>query len=123
MDEFVGHVGTVKLRRIDVIDAGVHGSTKHSQCLVMVSGLPQHAWTRKLHGAKPHAVNGTLGQEDGIAGHSAHIGREGDGALAARIWRDHPSADVRWTLGIIRRGTPLLVPGRLPSVRPKRPLV
>ena len=60
--------------RIDVVDARVHGSTKHRQCLVMVPGRPQHAGTGKLHGAKPHAVNRMVGQEDGLAGHSAHIG-------------------------------------------------
>ena len=94
--QFVGHVWTVELSRIDVVDARVHGSTKHRQGLVMVPGRPQHAGPGKLHGAEPHAVNRTVGQEDGLAGHSAHLGPQVPRGAGVRGCRDHAPHDARW---------------------------
>ena len=50
-DELVGHVGTIIVAGVDVIDAARDRFAQHRDRRVMVLGRPEHAWARELHGA------------------------------------------------------------------------
>ena len=45
VDEFVGDVGSVELRGVDVVDAQLDCAAQHGQRLVVVTGWPEYAGT------------------------------------------------------------------------------
>jgi hypothetical protein len=57
VNKFVGHVGTVKLSRVDVVDTQVHHSSEHGQSCGPVARRPEHARPGQLHGTKADAAN------------------------------------------------------------------
>ena len=55
VDEFVGDVGAVELRGVDVVDAQFDGPAQHGERLVAVARRAEHAGTGQLHGAETDA--------------------------------------------------------------------
>ena len=70
MDELVGHVGSVELRRVDVVDASLDSPAYDGQCDRAVLWRTEDPGPGQLHGAEPHAVDGAVGEKDGIAWHA-----------------------------------------------------
>ena len=54
-DELIRDVGTVVLRRVDVIDAEFHGAPQNRNGLAAVFRRPEHPGTWQLHGAEADA--------------------------------------------------------------------
>src|SRR5271169_4873334 len=73
-DELVGDVGSVELSGVDVIDAGVDRTTNHGQGIIPVPRRSQDPGSGKLHGAKPNAMDRSVGEQDSIAEHGTHTG-------------------------------------------------
>src|ERR1700678_2652840 len=55
LDDLVGHVGTVKVARIDVIDPCVNCLSQNSYRSVHIARRSVHAGAGKLHGAIAHS--------------------------------------------------------------------
>ena len=56
LDDPVGHVRTVKIARIDVIDPGRHCLSQNGYRCVNIARRSVHLWTGKLHGAIAHSL-------------------------------------------------------------------
>ena len=54
-DEFVGDVGAVELRGVDVVDAQFDGPAQHGERLVPVTRRTEHSGPGQLHGAETDA--------------------------------------------------------------------
>ena len=63
-DQCVGHVGSVVLRRVDVVDTKVDGTPQHGHRLVVIAGRTEHSRARELHRAEADAIDG-VGTERG----------------------------------------------------------
>ncbi len=55
VDEFVGDVGAVELRGVDVVDAQFDGPAQDGERLVPVARRTEHSGTGQLHGAETDA--------------------------------------------------------------------
>ena len=69
VDQLVRHVGPVELRRVDVVDPGLHRPSQNAQRLVPVGGRAEHARPRELHGPEAHARHRPPGQHGGTLSH------------------------------------------------------
>ena len=58
LDDLIGHMGTIKVAGIDMVDAGRNGLSQHGQRTVHITWRSPHLWACKLHGAIPHAIYG-----------------------------------------------------------------
>ena len=63
-DQCVGHVGSVVLRRVDVVNTKVDGTPQHGHRRVVIPGRTEHSRTRELHCAEADAIDG-VGTERG----------------------------------------------------------
>ena len=61
-DQFVGDVGAVELRGVDVVDAEFDGALQHGDRLVVVARRAEDAGSGQLHGAEADAVDGELAE-------------------------------------------------------------
>ena len=61
-DQFVGDVGAVELRGVDVVDAQLDCAPQHGERLVVVARRPEHARPGQLHGAEADAADSVTSQ-------------------------------------------------------------
>jgi hypothetical protein len=64
-EQLVGHVGSVVLRCIDVIDPELRRPTDHGQCLGPIPGRPEHARPWQLHCAEADPVHPAATEVEG----------------------------------------------------------
>ena len=64
-DDLIGHVRTVEVAGVDVVDAGGDGLSEDSDCGVEVGRRAPHLRTGELHRAVTHAVHGHRGAGEG----------------------------------------------------------
>ena len=74
--ELVGHVGSVELRGVDVVDPGVDGPAEYRQRDIPILGRPEDTGTGELHGAKAHAADGPTTQHDRFVRHAPRYTRK-----------------------------------------------
>ena len=118
VDELVGHVGSVELSGVDVIHAGIDSASEYRQGTLAIPWGSEDPGSGELHGAEAHAVNGTVREKDGIAGHGVHIGSPGPHLQRAPTagknheWFHPERRHARW---------PQVAPERPPAVVQRMP--
>jgi hypothetical protein len=65
-DQLVDDVGSVELRRVDVVDAELDGAAEHSSCGASVRRRSEDAGAGQLHRAEPHPVDGVRTEASGL---------------------------------------------------------
>ena len=76
LDDLVGHVRTIEVARVDVVDARGQGFAQHGDGRLGIARRSVHAGTGQLHGAVAHAVQGqgVARQREGAAEILSHGG-------------------------------------------------
>ena len=67
-DEFVGHVGSVELRGVDVVDAEFDGPAQHGDRLIVVAGRAEDSGSGELHRTETDAENREVAKRKALHG-------------------------------------------------------
>ena len=59
-DELIGHMWTIKIARVDVIDAELNEFAQDRDCTVVICWRPEHMRTSQLHRTVAEPCNGQI---------------------------------------------------------------